>query len=73
MILRKVEKDVSTWTIHKSQIEDWTGWKFSDEDFDTIVTAIDQNDSIYSFFKEGVDAVVELLVEEGSVSVKEEE
>ena len=63
MVLRKVKGDVSTWTIHKSQIEEWYGKKFSNDDFDTIVTAVDKNEEIYRFFKEGVSVVVELLIE----------
>ena len=63
MVLRKVKGDVSTWTIDKSQIEEWYGKKFSDDDFDTIVTAVDKNEEIYRFFKEGVSVVVELLIE----------
>jgi len=60
---------ISTWIMDKEQIEDWTGYELSDNDFETIVTAIDNNDEFYSFIIESVSTIVDMLVDDGEIGV----
>ena len=76
MILNGETKDresFSTWIVFKSQVEEWTDMKFSDDDFHDIMNRVDGNSEWYSEVWEGITTIAQMMIDDGEIKNLSEE
>jgi|TARA_B100001964_G_scaffold234283_1_gene292695 hypothetical protein len=74
MILEAETKDresFSTWIVFKSQVEEWMGdIKLSDDDFDTLMCRLDNNNEWYGIVWEGITEITQMMIDDGEIFPK---